>query len=694
MDHIRKPSRSDSMTFEPSSPQEYRHRGPLAAAHGAKPEKDQEEARGFASAVITGHGKEQLETFGPGHVSPNMDATLHPGNLAESPIVPSSGMHSPSDRDILYDIYRMLEEMMEDIDVSFCFERAAEVPPITLDSLSELDMARIINNPKLRHDVNFDRELHFRPNLDGSKGRQKLRMAEEYWKALEGELFMYSFLLQQRNLPEEECNYRYWERVMKCNQKRLPKVFETIREILKTLVPDHDQPRIEERLNVELIMQEIQNGMCDLMNLAQWFSLVLKAHCAPMRDALVDQMVALVTKGATTGSHEMIVAGLRQLLGILEAMKLDVANHQIRHMRALLIDDTLQFQQRYHQHRISIGRIDVPRAREWLEQEVEQLVADSEIDTQLNAFTSALLRAVVTHGGLASLPQTFYLDTDRLRILSGEIHSLVLFEVCGDVLAELAADKLDAKTCDKARDQLQQSLNAIVSVHGKFLPHVENIAVEIVRIMLNSEGCDSSYDPDLVSLAENRLRVDLQTTSEAFSRHCKDLLEKLLPQLQTSVRQHVKFSTMALHDTFLPAPATPYPTLGFGAVMEGLITKPKSNPIRDVIERFTHLAVLHWQIWSPIVYLASPTPEIDAHSSAESDGDTRSGGSVPVAQAVYAPGGKWLPIAVTVTETGLSTPPTTPSPEPERQQPSSDISDEPTDAAPIVNPQEPPAPQS
>ena len=40
---------------------------------------------------------------------------------------------------------------------------------------------KIVQNPKLRHDVNFDPDLHFRPNLDGEKGRKKTLKANDFW---------------------------------------------------------------------------------------------------------------------------------------------------------------------------------------------------------------------------------------------------------------------------------------------------------------------------------------------------------------------------------------------------------------------------------------------------------------------------------------------------------------------------------
>jgi hypothetical protein len=69
-------------------------------------------------------------------------------------------------------------------------------------------------------------------------------------------------------------------------------------------------------------MQEIERGVCDLVRLAEWLAHLLKEHCAPMRDELVDRMVQQTRLGVAKNSSEQIVKGLRELLGILEAMKL------------------------------------------------------------------------------------------------------------------------------------------------------------------------------------------------------------------------------------------------------------------------------------------------------------------------------------------------------------------------------------
>ena len=99
-------------------------------------------------------------------------------------------------------------------------------------------------------------------------------------------------------------------------------MFQTIRDVIKSLVPDSDHSRVDEHLDVPLLMQEIERGVCDFVRLAEWIARLLKEHCAPMRDVWVDEMVALTRQGAVTQDSKQIVIGLKTLFAILEAMKL------------------------------------------------------------------------------------------------------------------------------------------------------------------------------------------------------------------------------------------------------------------------------------------------------------------------------------------------------------------------------------
>lgn len=241
------------------------------------------------------------------------------------PLTLQKGLLLPlSDSEVLATMCRWLEETFSDSGsvLSDCFKNVPLHPPVTRHSLSELDIANMINNPKLRHDVNFDFELHFRPNLDGHKGRMKLQNADRYWSALTAEHELYGVLFQNSARPSAGAEGAAWRRMVRLCQKRIPLLFETIKDILKNLVPEQDQARVEEYLDVQMLLQQVEHGVYDLVKLSQWLSHLLKAHCAPMRDGWIDKMAHQIQNGVETASSRTIVAGMRELLAILEAMKL------------------------------------------------------------------------------------------------------------------------------------------------------------------------------------------------------------------------------------------------------------------------------------------------------------------------------------------------------------------------------------
>ena len=234
--------------------------------------------------------------------------------------VSSCSMHTA--HDIPEQLAELLVKMIPGIrgeEMGEAFRWAADSPPVTKQSLSELNIEHIITNIRLRHDVSFDRDLSFRPNFDGVKGQAKREAASRYWKALAAELELYFRLFQGSPSLANSTN---WTEIVRHAERRLPIIFETIKDVLKSLVPDRDYNRIEETLDVSKLMQEIERGVCDFVRLAECMAQLLKEHCAPMRDVLVDEMVALMKNGAEQNSSEEIVNGLRQLMGILEAMKL------------------------------------------------------------------------------------------------------------------------------------------------------------------------------------------------------------------------------------------------------------------------------------------------------------------------------------------------------------------------------------
>jgi hypothetical protein len=323
-------------------------------------------------------------------------------------------------------------------------------PPVTEATLGELDVDKITNSPKLRHDINFDPALHFRPNLDGEKGRRKRQKANDFWETMHKQLRDY---MANREQFEKEMGDEDW-----C----LPVTLKAIRGILETLVPERDRAPMEETFNVDLLMQQFRKGVADLVKLAVWLSQLLKCHCAPMRDPWVDDMVTQISRGDRDGDVSLLVRGIHNLLGILEAMKLvssgpwlcfyllhlqvhncpsvlihiqDVANHQIRCLRPLLIEDTVQFEQKFFMKKIASGRVDLAAAHAWFKQ-AHSLPAMATLEpttpSQANTwhFMKALVNLTLPSKFEEMVPHTFLFDEERLIKLRADIEDATNLEIC------------------------------------------------------------------------------------------------------------------------------------------------------------------------------------------------------------------------------------------------------------------------
>ena len=173
-----------------------------------------------------------------------------------------------------------------------------------------------MNNISLRCDVNYDHDLHFMP-IAGKRGEEKRENARKYWLALTAELRIYLHNIQHC----QQCNSVGFSHQQEFPQ-RLPDMFENLRLLLESLVPERDHDQVAENVDVAFLMQQVQHGVFDAARMSSWLAKLLKTHCAPMRDEWADTMSRKIEEGATDVSMLPLVAGLEKLFSFLEAMKL------------------------------------------------------------------------------------------------------------------------------------------------------------------------------------------------------------------------------------------------------------------------------------------------------------------------------------------------------------------------------------
>lgn len=196
-------------------------------------------------------------------------------------------------------------------------------PPITKKSLSELELNKIVNDARLRHDLNFEHEIMFRPNTIGERGVNKKREEDLYFEALAVELKRY---IEDPSPSPESPNYRSTSKgksdASTSPPERVPRMIVAIREVVKTLVPEVKWQMVDDQFDVDLRMQELENGICDMARLIEWLGEVLLCSCSPMRDPMVKAMVTRTREAISAQNVEQLVLAIKDLFGVLETMKL------------------------------------------------------------------------------------------------------------------------------------------------------------------------------------------------------------------------------------------------------------------------------------------------------------------------------------------------------------------------------------
>ncbi|KAK4205804.1 T-complex protein 11-domain-containing protein [Triangularia verruculosa] len=538
-------------------------------------------------------------------------------------------------------------------------------PPVTKNTLSELDVTKIIHNPKLRHDINYDPELHFRPNLDGEKGRRKQEKANQFWNALLDQLILFV-------MDRETFMSRYAD-----GEWCLPSLLRAVRDIIETLVPQRDRELLNEGLNVDLLMQQFNRGVADLESLASWLSAVLKLHCAPMRDEWVDEMYQELSNGNRNNDPAELVKGMRSLLSVLEAMKLDVANHQIRCLRPVLIEDTVHFEQRFFMKKIQSRKLSVLPARDWYKaaqsraERIYELSGMPHVQAfgNMAVFFDALSRLVLPSTRSDTTPCTFVFDEDRILKLRSDMYDSICLEICmrkfedldrlsnithlcsrvpsyvredgassnrlssdftcvssrpssfvfsdrgsafssprssGELIAQPSMDFAESRT--KSLD-LYNSLLALLhtappanSSREKWRGLADSVALQILRYV--------NAPPSLPGFEDQIRNAVTNTNDELFQEVEAQFQQKLLAELAKCVNEFKHMSAVSLFSVAtggrIMGASRPSESLrdrNMGLFGEKAPRDPREEAgIDDMAVRLGHLGILHWRVWALLAY--------------------------------------------------------------------------------------------
>ncbi len=478
---------------------------------------------------------------------------------------------------------------------------APALPPVTRETLSELDLNWIMHNISLRVDVNYDHDLHFMP-IKGPCGDQKRKDAQRYWRALATELCIYQHVL----VGCQECQ----EMPAASRQafvQRLPAMFRTLKDLLETLVPDRDHSNIEERLDIEFLMQQVRNGVLDIVGLSRWVAELLKSHCAPMRDEWADDMATEIATGVTKSNTDQVVQGLEKLFSFLEAMKLDVANHQIRTFRYPLIENTVAFQEKHFRQKIQENKITTQESQEWYDEARKEHQACQSLlepNDQRQPF-KALVHGIVqrcTRRHREPLPATLAYDKGRLKKLRDDVQDSIYLRICLKVFNDLLSKRFGA---GRVAAGIYQTLEGrLVTLVGKrpaqsrretWEAEIQDVGMEITRAAFKMCRQGHRQIPD--EAFEWTIAYLRGAFAEGYGPIAKEIHERL---------EQTTFLYTAIFQEKTPLQMSEAQKLWEQTRTETRLWRADAE---DIARRVAHMSILHWRVWASLVYLRGEEDE-------------------------------------------------------------------------------------
>lgn len=289
-------------------------------------------------------------------------------------------------------------------------------------------------------------------------------------------------------------------------------------------------------------------------------------------------------------------------------------------MRLVLIEDTINFEQKYHCGRIARQRIDPEPSRLWYLQTGD--LDDASSTVRLNIFIHALLNMVLYPFNNDTFPETFSLDSDRLRSLRSDISDLFCLDACEKVFVDLAlAAGLSRTHLHEARESLRSDLSSIITLSpygSTWDDNLENVTLEVVRHLFllardDDRDLDTTREHQLRDTADEALRTIFSDPKRSFFwARGEQVKEEVTPAILANVERFINVSPVDIFNAFISpcGDASLRQKQFLGKLAPDSLSV--GNVLADVVRRVSHIAVLHWRIWAPIVYLYEPDPVAQA----------------------------------------------------------------------------------
>lgn len=464
------------------------------------------------------------------------------------------------------------------------------LPPVNIQSLREIDLTEILKNPQLRHDILFDPQLQFRPNLDGERGRRKKITYDKYWSGVRDEIEAY------------HVDYRRFN----AETSRLPNLFTTLKEILISLLPSKDKPSVMEVLDIELILQQLSNNSVDFVELAKWLSEIFKSHCAPMRDSWVDDMMNLFLEADAERSVNKLVEGLRWIFTILEAMKLDVANHQIRILRPVLVQTAVDFERDYFMQMISRCKLDISDSISWFKRYHQKsnsttTTTTTEIQsTPRCSIVPAILSLLSCSKMVSEFPSSLAFDHARLIVLRANVRQVVCLQLCVALYRQMVSQTTTNTVDDRTRllsndsiNNLKKEILAIITDDNGNVKWTRNIGAIALQLTRRSAPHESLPKDSSVEFAVSWLIKQTQPSATVYAL----MEQRVFGMITTKVSEIESVDDSDKMTSVMPVAGSSTVTSASSSTNTVGKEDDEEDDLTSIASRIALLTKFHWSVF-------------------------------------------------------------------------------------------------
>ncbi|KAI3640638.1 hypothetical protein MIR68_001516 [Amoeboaphelidium protococcarum] len=445
--------------------------------------------------------------------------SLSANDLAKFAAGSSHGSASALKRSIstnqILDIQQQDQSKIKDYLFNLAAVFGSNLPPITKNSMRELNLESISSNLQLRHDMLFDENLEFRPNYNGDRATRLKQQSLAFWSQLKLEI-------------DQDSSRKTF--------KKIPVLLHEIKAILLDIVANDDYKRsLEQNIDVSLIDQQLQRGVFDAAKFIAYIADLLKSHCAPIRDILVENMVQTFECGDLIGA-------LRQAFEILEKMKIDLANDQLRRLRPYVVQEAVNYERLCFKMSLKNRSGSVKNTVVWLRPYAAAMQKDGADASTV--YYNALIDLIkdfsdTQQADQSSLPETFKLDVGRLKKYHDDWQDLVVVSTILLIVKQYAGSR-----CNNFHiKEIKQHLKLLLNEQDTKMAQLTDFCVHEASKICGRQFSDVE-STQMSNLIDKSLYPDSHLYVALFARVQNIILEYLksggvLPSDDVSVRQGV-----------------------------------------------------------------------------------------------------------------------------------------------------------